>query len=87
MAKKALSSNIDFEKSMTELEQIVQQLEAGDQPLEKALQLFEQGIRLTRNCQTALEQAEKRISVLSEEQGDFTKPSEQEVGDFLDGSE
>lgn len=87
MAKKAPSSSIDFEKSMTELEQIVQQLEAGDQPLEKALQLFEQGIQLTRNCQTALEQAEQRINVLTEEHGDFTKSSEQEVGDFLDGSE
>ncbi|MDG0996856.1 MAG: exodeoxyribonuclease VII small subunit [Gammaproteobacteria bacterium] len=87
MAPKAPSSNIDFEKSMAELEQIVQQLEAGDQPLEKALELFEKGITLTRNCQTALEKAEKRISVLTEEQGDFTQASAQDVGDFLDGPE
>ena len=46
------------------LEQIVRQLEDGDLPLEKSLELFEQGIRLSRECQERLSQAERRIEIL-----------------------
>ena len=53
-----------FETSLEALEQIVQQLESGDLPLEKSLELFEQGIRLSRECQERLSQAERRIEVL-----------------------
>ena len=53
-----------FEASLEALEQIVQQLEGGDLPLEKSLELFEQGIRLSRECQERLSQAERRIEVL-----------------------
>ena len=53
-----------FESSLESLEQIVRQLEAGDLPLEKSLELFEQGIRLSRECQERLGQAERRIEVL-----------------------
>lgn len=53
-----------FEASLEALEQIVRQLEQGDLPLEKSLQLFEQGIRLSRECQERLNQAERRIEVL-----------------------
>lgn len=53
-----------FEASLEALEQIVQQLEQGDLPLEKSLELFEQGIRLSRECQERLSQAERRIEVL-----------------------
>ena len=53
-----------FEASLEALEQIVQQLEEGDLPLEKSLELFEQGIRLSRECQERLSQAERRIEVL-----------------------
>ena len=53
-----------FEASLEALEQIVQQLESGDLPLEKSLELFEQGIRLSRECQERLSQAERRIEVL-----------------------
>jgi exodeoxyribonuclease VII small subunit len=53
-----------FEASLEALEQIVQELERGDLPLEKSLELFEQGIRLSRQCQERLQQAEGRIEVL-----------------------
>jgi exodeoxyribonuclease VII small subunit len=53
-----------FEASLEALEEIVQQLEGGDLPLEKSLELFEDGIRLSRQCQERLNQAERRIEVL-----------------------
>lgn len=53
-----------FEASLEALERIVQQLEGGDLPLEKSLELFEQGIRLSRECQERLTQAERRIEIL-----------------------
>ena len=53
-----------FEASLEALEEIVHQLENGDLPLEKSLELFENGIRLSRQCQERLNQAERRIEVL-----------------------
>ena len=53
-----------FEASLEALERIVQELEGGDLPLEKSLELFEQGIGLSRQCQERLSQAERRIEVL-----------------------
>jgi exodeoxyribonuclease VII small subunit len=53
-----------FEASLESLEQIVRELEDGDLPLEKSLELFEQGIRLSRECQERLGQAERRIEML-----------------------
>jgi exodeoxyribonuclease VII small subunit len=53
-----------FESSLEALEKIVQQLENGDLALEKSLELFEQGIKLSRQCQERLNQAERRIEVL-----------------------
>ena len=53
-----------FESSLEALERIVQQLENGDLALEKSLELFEQGIKLSRQCQERLNQAERRIEVL-----------------------
>ena len=53
-----------FEASLEALERIVHELEEGDLPLEKSLELFEQGIGLSRQCQERLSQAERRIEVL-----------------------
>lgn len=53
-----------FEASLEALERIVHELEQGDLPLEKSLELFEQGISLSRQCQDRLSQAERRIEVL-----------------------
>lgn len=55
----------DFEKSLSELEGLVEKLERGDQPLEESLRLFERGVQLTRECQTALTEAQARVSVLT----------------------
>ena len=54
----------DLEKSLAQLEEIVQELEDGDIPLEKALKQFEKGVKLSRDCQTALQAAEQRVKVL-----------------------
>ncbi len=53
-----------FEASLEALEKIVRDLEQGDLPLDKSLELFEQGIRLSRECQERLNQAERRIEIL-----------------------
>jgi len=53
-----------FEQSMKQLEQIVQELEDGDLPLEKAIKKFEEGIKLTKLCSEKLDETEKKISVL-----------------------
>ena len=59
-----------FEASLEGLEQIVRELEQGDLPLEKSLELFEHGIRLSRECQERLSQAERRIErLLRDSQG------------------
>ena len=55
-----------FEQSMKQLEQIVQELEDGDLPLEKALKKFEEGMKLTKLCSEKLDETEKKISVLLE---------------------
>jgi exodeoxyribonuclease VII small subunit len=56
----------DFEAAIAELEVIVKKLEDGDLPLEKSLELYERGVRLSRFCHTRLEDAEKRIEILNE---------------------
>jgi exodeoxyribonuclease VII small subunit len=53
-----------FEGSLAALERIVRELERGDLPLEKSLELFEEGVRLSRQCQERLNQAERRIEIL-----------------------
>lgn len=55
-----------FEETLAELEDRVRRLEAGDQPLEEALKLFEEGIGLTRACHERLDAAERRIAELSQ---------------------
>ena len=53
-----------FEESLADLEEIVAKLESGDLPLEESLQLFEEGVRLSRTCRERVTQAERRIEVL-----------------------
>ena len=64
----------DFEKSLQQLEDIVEALEAGDLSLEQSLEQFEQGIALTRSCQEALSEAEQTVKILTEKNTlvDFT---------------
>jgi len=63
------SSLPDFEQKLAELEQIVTELEKGDLTLEQSLQAYEEGIGLTRECQSALDVAQQRIHVLMEKNG------------------
>ncbi|RUM52700.1 MAG: exodeoxyribonuclease VII small subunit [Methylococcus sp.] len=67
MAKK--TTQVPFEKSLQELEQLVEHLEKGDIPLEDSLQCFERGIQLTRACQKALQEAEQKVEILLQDQG------------------
>jgi exodeoxyribonuclease VII small subunit len=61
-----------FEKAMKKLEQIVDELESGDQPLEKAIKKFEEGVQLSKFCAEKLDETEKRVTLLLQDQkGDF----------------
>ncbi len=60
---------IDFEKSLAELESLVEQMEAGELSLEDSLKRFERGIELTRACQAALRLAEQKVEKLITQNG------------------
>jgi exodeoxyribonuclease VII small subunit len=68
MAKREQTKNAatapNFEAQLASLERIVRELERGDLPLEQSLELFEQGVKLSRECQERLNEAERRIEVL-----------------------
>jgi exodeoxyribonuclease VII small subunit len=68
---KAKEREPGFEESMSALEKIVAQLESGDLPLQKALELFEEGVRLARRCQSQLEVAERKVELLLRERGEI----------------
>ena len=63
------NKKIDLEKALTDLEEIVEELESGDLPLEKAMKKFEEGIKLTRGCQAALKDAEQKVEILLQSAG------------------
>ncbi|HKB23932.1 MAG TPA: exodeoxyribonuclease VII small subunit [Methylomirabilota bacterium] len=69
-------TDLAFEDSLARLEQIVSQLEGGNLPLEQSLKVFEEGIALARHCAKYLEDAERRIEVLTKDEGGAlgTKP-------------
>ncbi|MGY6277072.1 exodeoxyribonuclease VII small subunit [Methylomonas sp. MgM2] len=58
-----------FEEAMEELEKLVEQMERGDISLEESLKSFERGIKLTRTCQQALQDAEQKVQILLEKNG------------------
>ena len=60
------SAEFDFEKSLQELEQLVEAMERGDLTLEESLKRFERGIALTRACQQALAKAEQKVQILTQ---------------------
>ena len=59
----------DFERSLAELETIVEKLEQGDLSLDESLRHFERGVQLTRVCQSALKQAEQKVEILLRKSG------------------
>ena len=58
-----------FEEAMKRLEEIVQSLEGGELPLEDAIRVFEEGMKLAKFCTNKLEEAEKKVSLLVQEKG------------------
>lgn len=64
-----MTKKINFEQSIDELEQIVNQLEKGELSLDESLKQFEKGIGLARRCQDVLTKAEQKIETLSQTQG------------------
>jgi len=62
-------TTVNLEKSLTDLEDLVEELESGELPLEKAMKKFEDGIKLTRACQTALKEAEQKVEILLKSAG------------------
>jgi exodeoxyribonuclease VII small subunit len=61
----------NFEQALTELERLVERMETGELSLEESLKTFERGVELSRTCQRALDAAEQRIQILTEQNGRF----------------
>src|SRR5215471_21569233 len=68
---KNMEQEQSFESSLASLERIVAHLESGDLPLERALELFEEGVALARRCQTQLGDAERKVEMLLRERGEI----------------
>jgi len=74
--------NMTFEQSLGRLEEIVRMLETGSAPLDKSLELFEEGVSLVKNCNSQLDNVEQRIKILSRnEEGSVIEK------DFVGGNE
>lgn len=71
MSKK--KAEIPFEEAMKQLEDVVGQLEAGDVPLEKAIELFQNGMELSKLCSRKLTDVEQKIEMLLEQEGEQTR--------------
>ena len=66
----ASTKKFNLEKALADLEDLVDELESGDLPLEKAMKKFEDGIKLTRGCQAALKDAEQKVEILLKSAGE-----------------
>ena len=80
---------VNFEKSLAELEALVERMEAGELSLEESLKAFEAGVRLTQQCQQALTQAQQRVQLLSVQDGEvrvtpFTDPLDEAADEGAD---
>lgn len=69
----AADEALSFEAAMEKLEVIVSRLENGDVPLEQAIELFQEGMKLSHLCSSKLEQVERKIEMLVEESGTLVK--------------
>lgn len=67
--------SLNFEKSLADLEALVERMEAGEMSLEESLQAFEQGVRLTQQCQKALAEAQQRVQLLTQQNGEARQES------------
>lgn len=77
--------SLSFEQAMDKLEKIVEQLDRGEVPLEEAIELFQQGMELSKLCGQKLDSVEKKIEVLIEQDGQWSSkivdPPSDEQGD------
>jgi len=69
--KKAESKPPSFEDGLQQLEAIVKEMEGGELPLERALDLFERGMKLSEACRKQLEEAETRVEILTRRAGEM----------------
>jgi exodeoxyribonuclease VII small subunit len=81
MTSATTTASLTFEQSMQELEQLVEKMEQGELPLEDALQSFERGIQLARHSQQKLKDAEQKVQILTNQNGQqvldvFDSPSQ-----------
>ncbi len=81
MTSRKKAENLSFEQAIQELEGIVKQMELGELPLDEALKSFERGIQLARHSQETLANAEQKVQILMQQQGeqtlvDLDKPTE-----------
>jgi exodeoxyribonuclease VII small subunit len=60
---------VNLEKSLSDLEALIEELEGGELPLDQAMKKFEEGIKLTRGCQAALKDAEQKVEILLKSAG------------------
>ncbi|BCU81596.1 hypothetical protein JIR001_13790 [Polycladomyces abyssicola] len=65
--------SLPFEEAMKRLETVVEQLESGEVPLEEAIRLFEEGMRLANHCGKTLDRVEQQVEMLVRENGDWVK--------------
>ncbi len=73
--------SINLEKSLADLETLVEELESGDLPLDRAMKKFEEGIKLTRGCQVALKEAEQKVEILLKSAGGEASLGQFDPGD------
>ena len=64
------TGGFDFEQALQDLEELVTAMEEGELTLEESLKAFEKGVKLTRECQSALKNAEQKVQVLMNDNGD-----------------
>ena len=77
-----MENKVTFEQAISRLEEVVRTLESGTAPLDKSLELFEEGVKLVKMCNSQLDNVEQRIKILSKnESGDMTEK------DFVGGNE
>jgi exodeoxyribonuclease VII small subunit len=72
------STEQSFEEAVAQLEKIVEKLEEGDVPLEKAIEYYQQGMKLSKFCNDKLTKVEKQMEQILNEQGEFEPFSPQE---------
>ncbi|BBB22778.1 exodeoxyribonuclease VII small subunit [Abyssogena phaseoliformis symbiont OG214] len=65
--KHKMAKKFDFNQGLVDLEKIVKTMESGDLSLENSLDYFSKGVTLTKQCQSALNEAEQKISMLTEQ--------------------